>query len=86
MFDVFLIVSVAFVLVLLLARSLNKTYMLKKEGDMQSKKSDKTKNSSPSKNKGKSKQDAIVIPGPTQVENVAPDGTKEPPPINTWKF
>lgn len=86
MFDIFLIVSVALILVLLLARSLNKSYMLKKEGSMQSKKPEKNKTASTSKNKGKGKQEAVVIPGPTQVENVAPDGTKEPPPINTWKF
>jgi len=86
MFDIFLIVSVALILVLLLARSLNKSYMLKKEGSMHSKKPEKNKAASTSKNKGKGKKEDVVIPGPTQVENVAPDGTKEPPPINTWKF
>lgn len=38
----------------------------------------------PKPKKKKAKASAATYPNP--VQNVAPDGTKEPPPVNTWKM
>jgi len=38
----------------------------------------------PKPKKKKAKAPAATYPNP--VQNMAPDGTKEPPPVNTWKM